>query len=172
MNLDKFLPVFGVVLLSGMTIFLGQWALTSAPIVVATDTLSVPDPEIDSHNTGARRLTFPSARPEIYYNAILERPLFAPTRAPQDSEPELGQTSSAVTTQITPVATSAPATDIRLSGIIGSENNRSALLGSDDSNKDWMQVDDTINGWSITEIGADWVELSLDHQTYRLELFE
>lgn len=172
MIIDKFLPILGTALLVATTVIVGQKALTPTPEIALLDTPSTPGPGLIGGNTITRRPTVPSVRPEIYYNAILDRPLFAPTRAPRRAETETAHPTAEETLQNTPVATNAPPSDVHLSGIIGEVNNRSALLGLDDTYGSWVRVDDEIEGWTITEIGADWLELSLDSQTYRLELFE
>lgn len=172
MTAGKVLPILGATLLAMTAILLGQKLLTPPPAIALPETPSVSDPNLRDKEISARRPSLPSVRPEIYYDAILDRPLFAPTRAPIRAEPEPAQPTPVAATPMAPAMDTAPPTDLILSGIMGDEDNRSALLGFDETNKEWMRIDDELKGWTIAEIGADWVELSLDRQTYRLELFE
>lgn len=172
MTMNRFLPLLGTALLTMITIIAGNNALAPASVAAPPDASAAIDTNALANNIATRQPTIPSVRPDIYYNAILDRPLFAPTRMPQLPEPERAQAAPAQPLETIPATTNASPTGILLSGIIGAENSRSALLGLEGTNQNWVRIDDKIEGWTITAIGADWLELSLDHQTYRLELFE
>lgn len=169
MNLSGILPFLGTATLTGIAAALGTLAFQTtpaAPDIVPTQTTD-PVPQ----TTAQQNQTLPSARPDVFYAAITERPLFAPTRRPVDNA-----TPAAVVTQAPEPAVTAPVltppTDLKLSGILGGGTNRSAFVAREDGSGEWLRVDTKIEGWTITEIGPEWIVLSAGDDTFRLELFK
>jgi len=166
------MPFFGTSFLAAVTAGLGYLMMNPAADT-ADPPPPVPEAALPAAAVSADEIAIlPQARPAIFYTAITERPLFAPTRRPivVDAEPE--PTLSPVPDP-TPAPTSlAPPTDLRLSGILGGGSDRSAYLGRGDGAGMWLRVDAQIDGWIISEIGPDWVTLTAGEDSFRLELFE
>lgn len=108
-------------------------------------------------------------RPDVFYAAIIQRPLFAPDRRPDiEPVPEVARDETAVAPE--PAATD---TDFRLLGVFGRDKTRRALVqGSGGEDPDWAGISDSLPGnWKIKNIGDDWVEISRGAATQRLELY-
>ncbi|WP_134643102.1 hypothetical protein [Pseudaestuariivita atlantica] len=103
------------------------------------------------------------------YDAILERPLFAPTRRPvviaalPEPEPDL-------TTQL--AAPEAPAPVIRLRGVIGATGGNRALVTVDGADGGWLTEGTEVSGWTVTGIGPDWLDISRGEIRKRIDLYE
>ncbi|MGB3316139.1 MAG: hypothetical protein WBB85_17190, partial [Albidovulum sp.] len=82
----------------------------------------------------------PSARPDIYYAAITERPLFSPTRRPQssESEPEKAEPVEDIAAESQDTGRDAPA--IRLLGIMSGTGTPSALIAAEDGVSEWHKA--------------------------------
>jgi general secretion pathway protein N len=87
-----------------------------------------------------------SLPPLSSYAAIVERPLFAPTRRPAPGAP---------------VATAGPSTEgrYRLIGIVGTAAKRHAFI-ADGTRRADLSEGDAFDGWTVKEIGADRVVLA------------
>jgi hypothetical protein len=59
-----------------------------------------------------------------------------------------------------------------LSGIFGGHTGRTAFITGSNSGDVWLHIDDDIDGWTIAEIGPDWITLTAGSDSVRLELFE
>ena len=177
MMLRSLLPVFGTIFLAFLTFSIAKIALGPTP---PSETLSS---EAPASVQPAVQKTVPSTifsrtpPPDSFYEVILERPLFAPSRRPVkiaavqeeaeplDEEPFDEEPVEVLEATIEPL-------DFVLSGVLESGGERSAFLRQDGEAGSWFRVGETAGSWSVDAIGADWVELSAGEQTFRLELFQ
>jgi hypothetical protein len=111
-------------------------------------------PWLMSQSSPARRAAAPEAAPGATlaplpplssYAAIVERPLFAPTRRPAPGAP---------------AAAAGPSVEgrYRLIGIVGTSAKRHAFI-ADGTRRADISEGDTFDGWTVKEIGADRVVL-------------
>ncbi len=172
MNILNLIPAIGTLILASILGLLLTWLARTQPTEPMTTAQSLPDPELTEREERLASPVLPAPRPDIFYAAILDRPLFAPKRRPVTSAPEIEPEPDIieVVTETTTIL-SAP-DDVTLSGILGGSDNLSALLGHGDTAAEWVREEDEIAGWIVSEIGVSWVVLSSGDQTYRLELFE
>ena len=108
-------------------------------------------------------------RPAIYYEAITDRPLFAPDRrpftpviiapAPPSSEPEPE-----------PIPELPP--ELVLMGTMGTAQNPIALIEHDGASAEWAAVGTDFEGWALTDIGPDWIVISDGTTDLRLDMFQ
>ena len=164
------LPVFGSAMLAAAAFGLGAAALRTV-----TEPPGMPNTEIDQAQTQvvetrSGETASRSPRAEIYYDAVTDRPLFSETRRPRDAEaPELEPVPAPVVTQ-TPEPPPAPP-DITMHGVITTSDQSSALLGIDGAAPEWIALNTDISGWVLTEIGPDWVRITRDSQTLKVEMY-
>jgi hypothetical protein len=115
--------------------------------------------------------TAPAALPE-HPDAeaqISARPLFEPGRTqPRPAEP----TAAAAAVVEPPVATplaNAPQITMRGAMLVG--NRWQALIGNPDGSESWIEVGGTVEGWSVTAIGAGEIELQAGSQVMAVQLY-
>lgn len=112
----------------------------------------------------------PSPRPDVFYEAITTRPLFSPTRRPVQAVPDTVAAPKPIVAAPTPTLSEQP--KIALGGVLGSTNERQALILFDDRQAQWLRVGDDVDGWEIINISDKAVILSADARTFRLEMFQ
>lgn len=112
-------------------------------------------------------LVLPRPRPEIYYKAITDRPLFAPARRPL-----VGEVTEAVTPAAEPVQPTARKPDVMLMGAMGNDKDMMALLKINDEDGQWFSVGENIDGWEVKKVTPTWVELTDGDTQFRVEMFE
>lgn len=105
-------------------------------------------------------------RSEAYYSAILERPIFSPTRRPFETEEAM---VDPVETVVEPEITE---TELRLLGVLHSDVGARALVSVYGLEPDWIAVGQFIGDIEVLEIGDDWLQLKTEFGMVRLELFE
>lgn len=160
----RLLPLLGTLSLLGLTAWLGMQAQTRLAQPPA-----LPDtaPPITETTTAVEPIALARpALPETDHSALTTRPLFAPTRRPVIPEPE---PIAEAPKEVAPPPPSAP--DVTLTGIVGSDGAKRALLSIDEDPAEWFTLGDSINGWTISAMGSDWVLLSNGGQNLRVELF-
>lgn len=137
-----------------------MFAIPGSPDAAVAD--ASPDPRL-----AGRRV-----RPDVYYQALTDRPLFSPTRRPVSfAEPEPEPEPEPVIA--VPSAPAVPVPPVlRVLGVIGSGAGLSALISHNETEADWLTSGDEIDGWTIAEIGPDWIQLSLGPQTFRVEMYQ
>lgn len=168
MNGASFLPFVGALVLASCAGGLGYLlSLNETTDITAsespTETTATQEPLQQS-----QRLNLPTAQPDIYYEAITQRPIFEPTRRPFAAAP-------AVDLIITEVPSDTAITlpdNLVLSGVLGGGNSRSAFVSWADGAGEWVRIDDKVDGWVVTEIESEWITLTAGEDTFRLELFE
>lgn len=107
-------------------------------------------------------------RPEAYYRAITERPLFAPGRRPVDARTAAEQVEPI---QETPPSSPIPEPEFELLGVMQVGEQPTALIRPDDGTAVWVSEGQSIQGWNITEIEANSVEISRDARRISLRLY-
>jgi hypothetical protein len=132
------------------------------PATEATTLASVATPEIPSGPAPSPR----SLPPVREYAAMLERPLFSPTRAPGSATP--AQTTNGVAQKI---GAPADAPEMILSAVLINKGQRLAILESargKDLHK--TSVGEIVNGWTLVAIDPEAVSLRKGSEVKRLEL--
>jgi hypothetical protein len=115
-----------------------------------------------------------TTRPEVYYAAITDRPLFEPGRRPfigkttapeQVPEPVAEPPATAEPKELPPPVLS-------LQGVMTIDNNTVALIAINGSIPDWVSKGDPVSDWTLSEIGSDWVEISRKSRRIRVEMYK
>ena len=55
---------------------------------------------------------------------------------------------------------------------MGSTGEPIALLKADSEPAEWYEIGESIDGWVLSEIDADWVEITDGNSNVRLEMFQ
>ena len=160
------LPFAGTFLLAALAALFGAALLRGSdqaqPMAERPDIAEIP-------NAGEATLALPQPRPPVYYAAITDRPLFAPGRRPGVEEAAPEPVAAPVETPMPEPDATPP--DLRLLGTLDTARRQSALVALYGGEPRWVPVGDTIDGWTLSDVGADWIELSLNSRTVRLELY-
>lgn len=172
MGFSSIFPLIGTTALAVIATLLGQFVMNMTPATPVPESPEKPDPAVQTVEQQSRRQSLPAVRPEIFYAAITERPLFAPTRRPVDRSSEPAPEVIGTPEPVAIVPSIQPPTDLQLSGILGDGLNRSAFVARVDESGEWLRLGAEIDGWTITEIGPEWIILTAGEDIFRLELFE
>ncbi len=162
-------PWSGTLLMFALAATLGLAVLRN----VEAHESSEPEPQASTEtvSAGAAALTMPPARADVYFSAITERPLFSPLRRPT---PELGQGPAAEPDPPAvqePVAVEIIRPDLRLLGTLTGGERASALIAQAGGEPVWLRRGDVIGGWTLISIDPDTINLSLDSESFRLDLY-
>lgn len=172
MRLRPILPFVGTATLALWAAGIGYLAVNQPATTGERDQRKGADPMLQSPDRPDQDLALPPARPDIYYAAIIERPLFSPTRRPLEPDQSIQSLSVAAPQPIPPANPVARPEGLVLSGVLGQDTDRSAFLTRPGGTGEWFRVNDAIDGWNIAEIGPDWATLTAGDTIVRLELFE
>ena len=115
----------------------------------------------------------PRERSDAYYQAVLDRPVFEISRRPIAPKPE--EPKSAPIKEIATIEPPAPAPelpDVRLLGVMSSGTQSRALISVDGGDPLWLSEGENLGGWTVNRTGEDWLELTAQDKTLRLDLFE
>ena len=117
------------------------------------------------------------ARPEAFYAAVVERPLFAETRRPAVTGQAVEVPPAPV--EVAPDAEPAPDAEappeppaLVLKGVLLRAEARAALLGEPGATGDWIAEGSRVGDWMLQRIAADHVELTNSGVTYRIDLYK
>jgi len=117
----------------------------------------------------ARRL-----RPELYYRAITDRPLFSPTRRPHDFAPPALLEETVVEADANPepdeLLTGPP--DVILKGVMFSDAHKSALISVDGAAADWLDDGVLIEEWRLQINSPAEILLERGEDAVRVGLYE
>lgn len=106
-------------------------------------------------------------RSKAYFDAIVERPLFATDRRPTD----LAATpQKAARVAADPELIIVPPR-VELMGTVVNETRRAALLAMNDEPPSWISQGSSLDDWTVTTVEDEAVELTIQNQTIRVELF-
>ncbi|MEQ6204725.1 hypothetical protein ABMC88_16910 [Sulfitobacter sp. HNIBRBA2951] len=158
--------------LAGTVVAAGYWAVDVYHQQPPLPDLSRPDSATTATDLKGNDPSPRRKRPDVFYAALLERPLFAPGRRPVVAEPEIEVVAQQEVREPTPEPTKAPAPDLGLLGVMGTDNTNSALVANAGGDPIWITTGTTIAGWTVTNIGTDWLELNLDDETIRIEMYQ
>lgn len=111
-------------------------------------------------------------RPEVYYDAVTQRPLFAPDRRPLvlDDTSEAAPEEPVVAAKSEPVVVPPPA--LLLLGVMGTADENRALVQNADGEALWLTQGTELGGWTIDRIGPNWLDLSRASETIRIEMYQ
>lgn len=127
-------------------------------------------PESAQETKSASSISLPRLRPAVYYEAIVERPLFSPTRRPFVPQAEAALEIE-VEQQDGPQELSTPP-DLVLLGAMGRAGNPIALLEHDGEPAEWFAEGEVFDGWSLSKIGSDWIAITDGNSEIRLDMFQ
>jgi hypothetical protein len=100
----------------------------------------------------------------------LERPLFAPTRRAIVPDTVERQPVDE------PAPTSKPskliAPNLGLLGVMGNHDSSRALITNSGSDPIWVSKGTVIAGWTVAGIGADWLELTINEEKIKIEMYQ
>ena len=170
------IPVFGTCILCGAAVTTGQLALQTsfeAPALLSADKHAEGEASTASAETSPELQR--RDRPDIYYQAITDRPLFSPTRrpielAPLTSVPQEPEEDIVVVEEPAPEQV-IPEPDAILLGVMTNGALGSALVSLDGAQAVWRSEGDDLNGWTLRSIEADAIELNEADRSLRIELY-
>ncbi len=109
-------------------------------------------------------------RSDVYYQAILDRPVFEITRRPIEPQAQTPEPEPEVAVVAPPPAPELP--KVSLLGVMSTGSRIQALIAVEGGEALWLTEGEKIGGWTITGAGKDWLELAAEDNKVRLELFE
>ncbi|WP_208353083.1 hypothetical protein [Pseudaestuariivita rosea] len=165
----RFLPYIGTIFLAIMAIGLSWRAVQ----VISADapTLQPNNIDISAEATEQNPLSLPSSRPDVYYTAILERPLFEPGRRPFVETSETPATPQQVAAPDPSPEELDEAPNIILLGVMQLSEDPSALLSINNAAPEWHRTGQTLAGWQLTEIENTWIELTRETRRLRVDMY-
>lgn len=168
---EVLLPTLGTGLLAALTIGLGL-AVSRAPFEVPLEGEAGTTAVTATGNGGTNTLNLPAPRPAVFYEAVTDRPLFAPGRRPEQQQPEVPAPVEAPAVIDTPTEPEPvqPA-DLQLHGTLDDGRTGRALVSIGGEPATWLQQGDSIAGWTIATIGPDWIDLEQDSRKTRIDLY-
>lgn len=160
------LPWIGTFILLLSTVVLGRLALEKVRVSPNNVSLSQRTETTPTHTHQTIRLT--AKRPDIFYTVITERPLFAPSRRPENAEV---RAEPPLENALQQEAQDLPAPDIRLLGTMSDNGGGQALISLNNTTPVWFMKGDSIKTWHLSAIGPDWIEITLNDRVLRLNLY-
>lgn len=167
----RLLPLIGTGILIAITALLGIKAAEVSKRrpanSVATLTQDAPAPQTQTAHI--------AQRPDAYYAAITERPVFAPLRRPYVPKVAASEPAPKPAVEVPkPVAQAIEARppEVTFQGIITRDERKAALIGLDGEAPAWVAQGDSIAGWTLSNIGNDWIEISRDARSIRVDMYK
>ncbi len=173
--MTRMLPALGTALLVVSSSYLGTTALGSVRAASsAREALTPPQTSVAPPGSAVNP-DRPGEPPEELYQAILDRPLFAPSRRPMPvSAPPTPTTSlptlEPVATLPEPKTVSPPS--LALKGIVGGRDRSVAFVEQAGAEPAWLAQGMMIEDWELAVIGRDWIVLRQGEQEVRIDLFD
>lgn len=168
--ISNVLSVIGTTMLA-MACFLSlQWAgntISKKPRLPKSDAVFQAPASTQQTSNYVRR-----KRPDIFYDAVVDRPIFSPTRRPLPLNEGVDIATLEPTTPPPEKEQNAPPPPLRLLGVMGTDNIRQALIQIDTNEADWMVEGTNLTGWTISEIGPNWLDLKSKNETVRIEMYQ
>lgn len=112
-----------------------------------------------------------ASRPASFYQAILERPLFSPSRRPESLEIPV-ETNAERNGVDEPVEVDIRQPDFTLHGTIATGGSGSALIAIDQEPPTWLRQQSSISGWVLSKVTPKFIELENESGTITVFLFE
>lgn len=169
--ITRLLPLCGTGILIAIVALLGIKAAEVSKIKLAYPEAA---PAQDAPTTQAQSAKI-IQRPDVYYAAITERPVFDPSRRPY--VPKVAATETAPKPAVEtpkPVAQAVetPPPEVNFQGIITRDERTAALIGLNGEAPAWVAQGDPIAGWTLSDIGNDWIEISRDARSIRVDMYK
>jgi len=117
-------------------------------------------------------VSLPKPRPELYYAAITNRPVFEPSRRPVYVSPEQVEPESQVVNIATADDGLSPFPAVELLGVIRSSDSRSALLSIDGGAALWIKEGEMVVGWQLNRVSNEQVEFVRDSEREIVDLYK
>ena len=167
----RLLPLVGTGVLLAATTAIGievNRVINDPPALPDTGSdMSNASPVAPSDTTSPRR----KPRATVYYEAITDRPLFAPSRRPVEAQAEIVVPEPVPDSEPTPPPEPTAPPQVTLHGVITSGDRSRALLGLEGAAPEWFDLNASIAGWTLAEIGPDFVRLTRDTQKFRVDMY-
>lgn len=130
------------------------------------------EPQRVPENTPTASTTFQqrASRPDVYFEATLQRPIFFQDRRPRQPEIEREQPVDTISVAVNQPEQEMP--DLELRGVAGSSGSYKALISLKAGNPDWVRAGDVIENWKIEHIGATWIDIRNASQEIRIEMYQ
>jgi len=132
---------------------------------------------LPSEDTAVQNTALPVGRSnlksDVFYEAITQRPLFAPNRRPATSnEPMAEQVAEPDPEPVTATSEHIAAPEISLHGIMRNGTVRHAFLSVSSQEPAWVALNTEISGWRLETIENNWIELVRQDHKHRVELYK
>lgn len=138
---------------------------------VAPKAQAAPAPESEAEAPRVERYKRRS-RPDVFYNAITERPLFSSTRRPIGFAAPEAEEEVAAVEPVEEVDNQRIAPSLTLKGVMFADDHKSALISIDGEQADWVDDGVLIDDWRLSIVSPSQVELSLENQTLSFGLYQ
>jgi hypothetical protein len=174
--MNKLNPALGTLILIALTGSAGYLAFSVAkPSFTFIKLPEIGSEEVALEATAEAPDLVPDQRPEIYFAAILDRPLFAQSRRPQVLESASVQEAPVLIPEPAPApepeAVILPEPNVALLGITAGGAQNSALISVEGAEPEWLEEGSNISGWRIEGIKPSAIELSESGRSLRIELY-
>lgn len=170
----RFLPLPSTLILIAGTVWLGftyTETQNSAPLETALEPLQSVEDLTNTPAEFARQF-----KPDVYYQAITERPLFSATRRPISTDPieevvveKIVEAPAIIEPEL--IIEEEPVS-FSLHGTMESGGNTLALVGVDGHPPEWIRENALISGWTLSEITSELIEFHKDTEVIRVYLYE
>lgn len=164
---DLALRILGTAALAALTLALGKYLLNNGlendgSVIAGLEPTSVTKEAVST------RPNVSLERNDVYYQAILERPVFEVSRRPvtwNDEEAILEPI------EVQPEV-EAELPQVSLLGVMSEGSHYQVLISVEGREGVWFNEGDKIGDWTIAKAGENWLELASDNKKVRLELFK
>lgn len=136
----------------------------------AVDHTRTVEPQVDTVDAAKTTSTAVRERNDVYYAAITDRPVFEITRRPIVEEKIEPTPEAAIEVTVETPKPSLP--DVKLLGVMSDGAIPRVLISVDEGLPVWLSEGEKIGGWTITEAGPNWLNISAGDNQIRLEIFE
>ncbi|MES0863749.1 hypothetical protein ABLN87_15475 [Ruegeria sp. SCPT10] len=153
-------------LASAFSLYVAAKVMLSAPNRARVDArVEHYQPDVSAKSRNFTR----SPRSKNYYLVIVERPLFAPERRPRN----LRKTAAELEADIVEAELRSSANlTVMVHGVMMGAKENKVLISVEGANPDWARIGAKINGWIVSDIGTDWVEMKQGTETLRFEMYQ
>lgn len=171
--MNQFLPFLGTALLLACLAVLANLVVTHSAEPIRLVDLGADEQSSEDDIQRSEDLSLlPSSRPEIFYAAITDRPLFAEMRRPNRPEPEvpeLDEEPFIEQVQEAPLSIAVP--DLVLLGVVAGGATNSALISISGADPEWHRLGTEIAGWTLSKIDAQQIELREGERSLTIDLY-
>lgn len=139
------------------------------PGVLIPEQLSLQPPSDAA--TGESNRAQSARRPDVYFDAVEERPLFAPSRRPVVAASILGTVAEPELVEQPLTIAAVDDAALVLLGTMQGSDGWLALIRDSGATAEWQQVGARVADLTITAIGPDWATLASETTEVKLELY-